>query len=219
MSIAIPTYAPGAISSYSELLVEIRDLMDDSDYSQAAFDRALRKAEAEFNRTLRTPEMETRAILTVTGELTALPADFLELRFIFQEASPDRVLKSMSPAGMLSTYYGRSGCPEAYTIEGNTLRVGPVGNATLEIVYYQPLPALSDAQVSNWLLAKHPDLYVAGVMYHLARRERDSDGMAQAAQEVSALTEAIKQQAQRNRWGAAPLTPVGVRQTHGRVRI
>lgn len=215
MSIAIPTYAPGAISNYSELLVEIRDLMDDADYSQTAIDRALRKAEAEFNRTLRTPEMETRAVLTITGELTDLPSDFLELRFIFQEGSPDATLKSMSPAGMLATYAGVSGVPEAYTIEANRLRVGPVGNTTLEIVYYRPLPPLSDAQVSNWLLAKHPDLYVAGVMYHLARRERDSDGMAQAAQEVQALTAAIKNASLSARWGAAPLVPNGIRQVRG----
>lgn len=218
MSIAIPTYAPGAITSYNELIVEIRDLMDDADYSQAAIDRALRKAEAEFNRTLRTPEMETRALLDVVGEITPLPADFLALRFIFQEGSPDRVLKSMSPAGMLSAYRGMSGCPEAYTIEGRELRVGPVGATKLELVYYRPLPALSDAQVSNWLLEKHPDLYVAGVMYHLARRERDSDGMAQAAQEVAALTQTIREQSQRERWGAAPLTPAGIQQV-GRVRV
>lgn len=217
MSIAIPTYAPGAISSYSDLLVEIRDLMDDTDYSQAAFDRALRKAEAEFNRTLRTPEMENRVVLSITDELTQLPSDFLELRFIFQEGSPDSPLKSMSPAGMLASYRGVSGTPEAYAIEGNNLRLGPVGTATLELVYYRPVPALSDAQVTNWLLAKHPDLYVAGVMYHLARRERDSDGMAQAAQEVASLTDAIRNAAQRNRWGAAPLTPTGIAQV-GRTR-
>jgi len=215
MSIAIPTYAPGSIASYSDLITEIRDLMDDADYRQDAIDRALRKAEAEFNRTLRTPEMETRAILNVTGELTQLPSDFLELRYIFQEGSPDTPLKSMSPAGMLAIYSGIAGKPEAYSIEGNYLRVGPVGNATLEMLYYQPIPSLSDAQVSNWLLAKHPDLYVAGAMFHLARRERDSDGMAQAAQEVAALTAAIQQAAARNRWGAAPLTPAGIRQVCG----
>lgn len=215
MSIAIPTFAPGAISSYNDLIDEIRDLMDDADYNQVAIDRALRKAEAEFNRTLRTPEMETRALLTVVGEITSLPSDFLAMRFIFQEGSPDRILKSMSPAGMLAAYRGISGCPEAYTIEGRELRIGPVGNANLEIVYYRPLPPLSDAQVSNWLLAKHPDLYVAGVMYHLARRERDSDGMAQAAQEVAALTQTIREQSQRERWGAAPLTPAGMRQVRG----
>ncbi|MBO9624166.1 MAG: hypothetical protein J7500_15770 [Sphingomonas sp.] len=215
MSIAIPTYAPGAIASYTDLIAEIRDLLDDSDYRQDIIDRALRKAEAEFNRTLRVPEMETRAILNVTGELTQLPDDFLELRYIFSEGSPDAPLKSMSPAGMLSTYAGVSGTPLAYTIEGANLRVGPVGTATLEILYYRPVPQLSDAQVSNWLLAKHPDLYVAGAMYHLAHRERDSGAMSEWAQEVAALTGAITQAAARNRWGAAPLTPNGIQQVRG----
>lgn len=218
MSIAIPTYAPGAISNYNDLIAEIRDLSDDADYRQDVIDRALRKAEAEFNRTLRTPEMEARVILSVTGELTTLPEDFLELRYVFQEGQPDAILRSMAPAGMLSTYYGRSGSPEAYTIEGRSIRVGPVGNATLEMLYYQAIMQLSDGQVSNWLLRKHPDLYVAGAMYHLASRERDSDGVNKWSQEVSALTNAIQNAAARNRWGSAPLTPTGIRQV-GRVRI
>lgn len=219
MSIAIPTYAPGSITSYSELVTEIRDMMDDADYSQEAIDRALRKAEAEFNRSLRTPDMETRAVFTITDELTALPADFLEMRFIFVEGMPDQPLASMSPAGMLSTYYGRAGCPVAYTIEGSNLRVGPVGTAAVEMVYYQRILGLTDAQVSNWLLRKHPDLYVAGVMYHLARRERDAEGAAQAAAEVQTLTETIKQAAMSARWGAAPLAPRGLSQVSRRVRI
>ncbi|MGJ3630103.1 hypothetical protein AB5I41_30895 [Sphingomonas sp. MMS24-JH45] len=32
------------VTNYAELVVEIRDLMDDADYSQQAIDRALRKA-------------------------------------------------------------------------------------------------------------------------------------------------------------------------------
>lgn len=215
MSIAIPTYAPGAITSYGELLTEIRDMMDDLNYSQTAIDRALRKAEAEFNRTLRTPEMETRTVLTITGELTPLPDDFLELRLIFSEGSPDASLTSMSPAGMLQRYQGRAGTPGACAIEGQMLRVAPVGTAAIEMTYYARLPQLSDAQVSNWLLARHPDLYVAGVMFHLARRERDAEGAAQAAQEVLQLTADINRSAQRNRWGAAPLTPTGLVQVNG----
>lgn len=215
MSIAIPTYSPGAISNYSDLIAEIRDMMDDADYRQDAIDRAIRKAEAEFNRTLRTPEMEKRAVLNVTEELTQLPDDFLELRYIFREGNPDQPLKSMSPAGMLATYMGTQGQPRAYTIEGRYLRVGPVGPVTLEMLYYQPIPQLSDAQVSNWLLARHPDLYIAGVMYHLARRERDTEGASQAAEEVATLTAAIQRAAANNRWGAAPLTPTGITQVRG----
>jgi len=215
MSIAIPTYAPGAIASYALFLDEIRDLMDDEDYSEDAIQRGLRKAEAQFNRTLRTPEMETRAVLSVSTELTPLPSDFVELRSVFVEGSPDASLKSMSPAGMVSTFRGIAGDPRAYSIEAGSLRVGPVGKAALEIVYYRPIPPLSDAQPSNWLLVNHADLYVAGVMYHLARRERDSDGMQQAAQEVATLIASINRAANNSRWGAGPLTPVGIRQVRG----
>jgi hypothetical protein len=217
MSIAIPTYAPGAIASYTDLIAEIRDLMDDADYRQDIIDRAIRKAEAEFNRKLRTPEMETRAVLNVTEELTQLPADFLALRYIFQEGSPDSPLRSMSPAGMLGMYAGTSGTPQAYTIEGNMLRVGPVGSATLEMVYYRPVPQLSDAEVSNWLLRQHPDLYVAGTMAWLAFRERDTEAMSFWTEITTNLTEAIRGAAMSNRWGAAPLTPAGITQV-GRVR-
>ena len=215
MSIAIPTYAPGSITSYSELVTEIRDMMDDADYNQEAIDRALRKAEAEFNRTLRTPDMETRAVFTVSSDLTALPTDFLEMRFIFVEGMPDQPLASMSPSGLLATYYGRSGCPMAYTLEGGNIRVGPVGTAAVEMVYYQRILGLTDAQVSNWLLRKHPDLYVAGVLYHLARRERGEAGMAQAAQEVSTLMGSIQSSAQKARWGSAPLVTRGIQQVRG----
>lgn len=215
MSIAIPTYAPGAINSYNDLVIEVRDLMDDVDYPQTAIDRALRKAEAEFNRTLRTPDMETRSVITVASELTQLPSDFLELRYIFSEGSPDTPLKSMSPAGMLSTYSGVTGTPEAYTIEAGNLRIGPVGNATVEMVYYRPLPPLSDAQVSNWLLSKHPDLYVAAVMFHLAGRERDTAAQAERAQEMLTLIDRVNGAAQRMRWGAAPLMSAGLRQVRG----
>lgn len=215
MSIAIPTYAPGAIASYADLLDEIRDLSDDADYDQDVINRAIRKAEAQFNRTLRTPEMETRGILTVVGERTQLPADFLELRVVYQEGQPDATLRSMSAAGMLQTFSGYSGTPEAYTIEGGYLRVGPVGSATLEMVYYTPLPPLSDAQVSNWLLVKHPDLYVAGVMSWLAFRERDEQAMSFWTGLVANLTDAITNASARNRWGAAPLTPAGIAQVAG----
>lgn len=218
MSIAIPTYAPGAIASYADLITEIRDLMDDADYRQDIIDRAIRKAEAQFNRELRTLDMETRTILTVTGELTQLPADFLELRYVFQEGSPDTPLRSMSPAGMLSTYYGVSGVPQAYAIEGNMLRVGPVGPTTLEMVYYKTIPQLSDGQVSNWLLATHPDIYIAGTMYWLCFRERDSDGMANWAQLTGTLLASLATASTRARWGAAPLTPRGIQQT-GCVRV
>ena len=215
MAVAIPSYAPGAISNYNDVLAEVCDLMDDGAYDQTAIDRALRKAEAWYNRDLRTSEMEVRTTLAVTDELTNLPEDFLELRFVFQDGSPDRPLVSMSPQGLVESYRGMAGCPLAYAIEGRSIRVGPVGKTTLQIIYYQRLTPISDAQPTNWLLMRHPDLYIAGVMYYLAVRERDNDGMAVALSQVETLIDSIKGAMQRNRWGSAPLVPAGLQQVRG----
>lgn len=215
MAIAIPTYSPGSISTYTDLITEIRDLSDDADYRQDIIDRAIRKAEAEFNRKLRAPEMETRAVLTITGELTQLPSDFLSLRYLFQEGNPDSPMKSMSPAAMLSTYAGVSGTPSAYTIEGNYLRVGPVGSAAVELLYLASITPLSDGQVSNWLLRLHPDLYVSASMFYLAARERDASAMSFWSGLTAQLMDDINGAAQRNRWGAGPLVPAGPRQVRG----
>ena len=104
MSIALPVYPAGTIASYAEFIAEIRDMQDNAAYDEPTIDRALRKAEAMFNRSLRSPDMETRIMFAITDELTALPADFLEMRFIFQDGSPDSPMTSMSPAPAISKW-------------------------------------------------------------------------------------------------------------------
>lgn len=215
MAIIIPSYAAGAITSYPDLIAEIRDLMDDEDFDQQKIDRALRKAEALFNRELRVTDMETRTVFIVSGELSPLPMDFLQMRTLFYEGSPDRLLKSMAPATVTGAYGGRDGIPQAYSIEGNMIRIAPVGAATLEMSYYASLTPLSDASVSNWLLKKHPDLYIAGAMSHLSLRERDNEGYSLWTGQVTALLQSINEASSRNRWGASPLVPAGVAQVRG----
>ncbi len=218
MSIAIPVYAAGSIATYSDLLEEVRDLLDNASYPQNSFDRALRKAEAHFNRELRTPDMETTLNFTATSEYETLPADLLELRFVYQDNNPDTPLRTMSPAGLLAAFNGRAGVPMAYAIEGGRVRIGPSGTTTLTMVYFARIPALTEASVSNWLLEKHPDLYVAGVMYHLARRDRDTAEMQMTLAEVEGLIQRINQAGAKARWGAGPLIPAGIRQVSSRIR-
>jgi hypothetical protein len=217
MSIAIDISAAGSISSYADLVSEIRDMVDDANYSQGAIDSAIRKAEAHFNRTLRTPDMENVATLNVTAEYIALPADFLEMRAI-RNVNGCFDLDSVSPAALFMRYRGAAGCPTAFAIEGQRLRFGPVGNATLDMLYYATIPQLTDAVPINWLLIKHPDAYLATALYHIARRERDSDGQQQAGTEMQTILDAITTSANSARWGAGPLTPQGISQVFG-VRV
>lgn len=215
MSYALSLSIDGAISTYLELVEHLRDMADDAAYSRDAIDAAIRKAEAFFNRTLRVPDMEKLAELPVTSELTNLPDDFLALRAVYAAGDCVNQLTSMSPAAMRLSYRNVSGTPVAYAIEGRQIRVAPVDTADLTILYYAAIPALTDAVPSNWLLLAHSDLYVAGAMYHLARRERDADGLAQAAQEVSDIVASINLAGNKSRWGAAPLTPMGIGQVRG----
>lgn len=121
-------------------------------------------AEARLSRLLNVPEMEATTTLDATGGSAALPVDLREIRTCALAATPYTVLDQQSPA-MLRLLYpmNRTGRARAYAISGATLLIGPVPDAAcpIRLTYKQALPTLSDAQPSNWLLAKHPDLYVA----------------------------------------------------------
>lgn len=215
MSIALNLAAPGAISSYTDLIDEIRDMMDDDGYDQTKIDRAIRKAEAMFLRELRTPEMETSTIFAMTTESTTLPADFLEMRAIWVVGDPNRPLLAVSPITRVNTYSGRSGDPVAYSIEGNLIRIAPVGNVSLEMIYYRSFQPLSTVNPNNWLLTLHPDLYVSATLYYLAVRERDSELEASSLQRTMGLLESIKEAEMKRRWGGASLVPQGIMQVRG----
>lgn len=215
MTIALDLSVSGSITSYGGLVDAIRDMADDETYSVSVIDAAMRKAEAHFNRVLRVPDMEVALPLSAASEYADLPLDFLEMRAIRTVGSSCQSLKSFSPATLYMQYRGRSGTPDAYAVEGNRLRFAPVGTVTCDMLYYAAIPALTDANPSNWLLRKHPDAYLAGALYHIARRERDSDGMAQAIAELNDIIDSISDAGERARWGAGPLAPQGTQQVRG----
>lgn len=126
MAISIDTSPANAISDLNDLIVEVRDEMDDDAFAVDKIYRAITRAEAIFNRELRCPKMETEYQLAVTGEQTELPVDFLQLRAVYAEGSPDNPLDSLSPAGLRQRYQGVAGTPKGYAIENRRLIVGPV---------------------------------------------------------------------------------------------
>lgn len=214
-SIAFSTDTASYISTLEQLVDEIRDEMDDEGYSTDKIYRAIGRAEAMFNRELRVPQMETQDDIVTASEETDLPADFLALRSVYHEGAPDRLLKSFSPAGLRDLYRGRSGTPEAYAIENRRIVLGPVGQASLTILYYARIPPLTEVNPSNWLLLDYPDLYLHQTLAILfgktGDRERASDNLAIAM----GLIERANSAGRRARWGAAPLQPVLVQQVRG----
>lgn len=207
MTIALSIGAQPPFLNYIELLEGVADWLDREDFTERQLARFVALAEAEFNRVLRVPEMETSVMLAVEGEIVNLPPDFLQMRHIYQEGSPDSPLRGMSPDGLLQAYGGRSGVPSAYAIEGRALKLAPVGATILQIDYFRRIPALSDATPSNWLLDAHSDVYLFGT---LTQAEAFTDNPARVGQWRGALENALGQvrtAGNRSRWGAEPLVP------------
>lgn len=214
-TIAFTTDTDSYITSLTDLVAEIRDEMDDDAYSLTKIYRAIGRAEAMFNRELRVPQMETEVDLAVTQEATDLPEDFLQLRSVYQEGSPDSPLRSVSPKGLRDLYHGRAGTPEAYALENRRLIIGPVGAVSLTLLYYGKLVPLTENNPTNWLLRECPDLYLHQTLAILfgktGDRERATDNLSLA----TALIQRVNESGKKARWGAGPLQPMLVRQVRG----
>lgn len=215
MSLVVVTSPENAISNLTDLVTEVRDELDDSAYDITAIYRAIARAEAVFNRELRTPKMETEYQFTTDTEETELPTDFLQMRTAYEENSPDNPLNAMSPAGLRSYYQGRTGSPEAFAVENRRFVMAPIGSATFTILYYARIPSLTTDNPSNWLLEEHPDVYLHQVLAIIFNKIGDRDRAMDNQQIAAGIIEAINKSGKKNRWSGGPLVPRGISQVYG----
>jgi len=215
MAISIDLSPANAISDIGDLVRVVRRRMDDDAYDIDAIYTAITEAEEIFNRELRCPRMEKEATISITQESTDLPIDFLQLRQIYSEGSPDNPLAAMSPAVLRRTYQGMEGTPLAYALENRRIVVGPVGAATVTILYYARIPSLTDANPSNWMLEENPGAYIRMVLAILFDEIGDNERATLNESRALAIVQSINEAGIGNRWGAAPLTPQGMRQVRG----
>ncbi len=168
-------------------------------------------AEARLNRRLRLRAMETRTTLALAGVLTALPADFLEVKTLRQAAGP-RTALAYAPPAVLDAIDSRTpaGRPRAYTLSGDSLRVAPApaGPCELELTYVRRLPPLSDVQPTSWLLAAAPDVYLYGSLLEAAPFLGDDERAVLWSAAFEAAVDALVEADARDRVGAAPAVGV-----------
>lgn len=158
-----------ALSTYSDLKQTVKDFLHRTDLD-GVIPTFVTLAESEFNRRIRVREMEVRATSAATQYLT-MPTDFLELRNIQLNTDPLVSLQYMSPQDIDLHYGFQTGKPQAFTFVANQFQFAPDpgdGGYEVEIDYYQKIPALSDANTTNWLLTSYPDVYLAGSMVQAA---------------------------------------------------
>lgn len=134
-----------------------------------------------MNRQLRTLEGEIRATATLSAEYLALPDDFRELRAIEIQTSPISVPTYMDPMRLRQNFTASTvGIPKFYTITDGQFQFAPPpeSSTTIEIIYAAKIPALTDSNTTNWLLDKHPDVYLAASLAHAQGFLRDDQDAA-----------------------------------------
>jgi hypothetical protein len=216
MTISVGIGSTSAIPDFATLKTTVSDWLDRNDLD-AKIPTFVQMAEAMFNRELRTPDMEKEVTFSTTTEITSLPADYLAMRSIYIEGSPDRPLRGMAPTAVRQEFDGSTGIPVAYCLVsgGLTLIPPPSSSTTLTMDYFAQIEGLSDATPYNWLLTKHPDAYLYATLFNA---EVFLDNAARAAQwkgQLDELIAKINKEARNDRFGAGPLVPNVVVQVPG----
>lgn len=154
-----------------------------------------------------TSSVLTDEAITSDGQL---PDDFLEARVVTANTSPALTLRLASPTrgpdiyGTLSSTY-----PDVYTIVGNTITTYPGTSATIDLIYYARIPALSDSNPSNWLLVKYPQIYLyASLLEAMPLLMDDQRTLLWNAALDKAIEDAGRAD-QGLRWGGAGLRLIG----------
>jgi len=206
-----------ALSNYTELQASIADFLNRSDLTSVIPD-FITMCEADLNRTLRVRDMSVRTRAPIDSQYVKLPADFLGMRNIDLLTDPVTPLTYKNLQNLDIHRAGDStGKPLYYSVMQDSIEFAPVpdGDYTIEIVYYQKIPALSSADTDgvNWLLTDHPDAYLYGSLMHSAPYLQADERIGLWAGKYNQILEQIKKSDEQAKFsGSTPsisFTPFG----------
>lgn len=207
MSIALNIGSSSAIPDYSTLKQTVSDWLDRDDLD-AKIPQFVQLAESHFNRILRAGSMETSTVITATAEDVALPSDWLGMRAIYVEGSPDSPLSAIPPSALRQYSDGTPGTPTAYSLVAGILRLIPPPDDTvyLKLDYFAKLVQLTDESPTNWLLQNHPDAYLYGTLWRAEAYLKNAQGAAEFKSLADEVVNEVNRAAENNRYGAGPLS-------------
>lgn len=191
-----------ALANYTDLVAAIHGWLNRSDMATIAPD-LIALAEAEFNRVLRCPEMEVRSSATLSGEALATPTDFIGLRSM---ASDNAKFEVLSPDDLLAIPESHTGFPNYVAVIDNQFFFRPVpSSGTVEIVYYQKIPALTSGNPTNWLMTKYPDLYLCAALVQAELYNWNDERLPLLKARVEEIMGQIAEAVKKERYGGRSL--------------
>jgi hypothetical protein len=193
--------------NYAELQACLLAWLDDNDGNVNPTE-CIGLAERRLTRLLNVPDMETMTTLDASNPIIDLPADFWEVRDATLDSNPPVPIAPTSIAALRTLFpSSRIGQPQAYAISGSSLLIGPSPDAAYTIVlrYKQTIPPLRDDAPTNWLLTKHPDLYVAASLAMAEFRGWNDARLPMLKAWYDELIEEVNEAGQRARYATGPL--------------
>lgn len=166
------------------------------------FPRLVKLAEVTFNRRLRCREQITTDTVTITSGSAALPTDFAAMIGVFDAAGREYIGQPLQTLQMMQDrgYYALSGS-----------NIVTKNDEDLSIIYYAKVPTITDSLTdSNWLLQKHPGLYLYGVGLEAAKYLRDADTAQSTMPFLDMEFDAANEQDAQERYGRARVRVQGV---------
>lgn len=158
-----------AITTYAELQSAVADFLNREDLT-SVIPTFISLAEADLQQRVRHYQMEARTTLSLSGQYTDLPDDWVEtIRLSVGSDALELISQSeLLDRGELTN--DTAGQPRYYALTAGQLEVFPVPDDTYTatLIYTASIPALSDSNTSNWLLTAAPDAYLYGALMQSA---------------------------------------------------
>lgn len=149
-----------ALADYLDLRTAVIEQIGNADITDV-FPRLVKFAENDFNRRLRCREQITDTTLTVSGGSASIPADLVEIIDLSTTAGRELV---QLPRAKYEKAVNKAGF---YTVDASTILAS---DGTYDFRYYAKIPTITDSMTdTNWLLAKHPELYLYAVAEKAAK--------------------------------------------------
>jgi hypothetical protein len=159
-----------ALTTYAELQTAVGDWLNRADLDQKIPD-FIRLAESTLNDILRSADMVTSATSAIINGRASLPSDALEIVYAQVASTEDEPLEQIAPQQLTMLRRTRTrdaANPRFFAIVGRQLVVTPSPSSSLsvDLDYYQRLPALTSSNTTNWLLEDAPHVYLYTSLLH-----------------------------------------------------
>lgn len=204
-----------AITNYTELKTAVGNFLARSDLTDR-IPEFISLAEGRLSRELesRSQEKRANATLTASDEFVALPTDLREVRHVKLLTSPNVILEYKSPITLESEFGGSAGRPSAYSIVGGEIQFRPVPDSAyqVQIIYVGSISALSDSNLVNTILTRHPDAYLSGALTEAYTYLMDEQRAQIYDTKFTRAIEEIKRDEERAHYGGGTLQMTSIYQ-------